>query len=149
MREVISESGALIELLKEQSEQASMSDFMQNAKFVNERLESLAVDMNRVLETSISEEEWRRFNKGETSIFVRKMLGFRERSKLNIVREKYQQDDEFRAYVTRYLTDFNDLLSHVSKLEKASVLRTIFFSSDVGKVYLLLSRALGREVAMD
>ena len=126
-----------------------MSNFMQNAKFVNERLESLAVDMNRVLETNISEEEWRRFNKGETSIFVRKMLGFRERSKLNIVREKYQQDSEFRDYVTRYLTDFNDLLTEVSNLDQASVLRTIFFSSDVGKVYLLLSRALGREVVVD
>ena len=149
MREVINESGALVELLKERSEQASMSDFMQNAKFVNERLESLAVDMNRVLETSISEEEWRRFNKGDASIFVRKMLGFRERTKLNIVREKYQQDSEFRDYVTRYLTDFNDLLNQVSKLDQASVLRTTFFSSDVGKVYLLLSRALGREVIMD
>ena len=149
MREVINESGALVELLKERSEHASMSDFMQNAKFVNERLESLAVDMNRVLETSISEEEWRRFNKGETSIFVRKMLGFRERAKLNIVREKYQQDPEFRDYVTRYLTDFNDLLTQVSNLDQASVLRTTFFSSDVGKVYLLLSRALGREVVLD
>ena len=48
-----------------------------------------------------------------------------------------------------YLTDFNDLLTQVSSLDQASVLRTIFFSSDVGKVYLLLSRALGREVVTD
>ena len=122
---------------------------MQNAKFVNERLESLAVDMNRVLETSISEEEWRRFNKGETSIFVRKMLGFREKTKLNIIRDKYQQDSEFRNYVTRYLNDFNDLLAQLSSLDQASVLRTTFFSSDVGKVYILLSRALGRGVVLD
>ena len=82
----------------------------------------------------------------ETGVFVRKMLGFREKAKLNIVRDKYQQDSEFRDYVTRYINDFDSLLNHSAKLDQDSMLRTTFLSSDVGKVYMLLSRALGRDM---
>jgi len=146
MREVINEASALVELLKERRGQAAVSDFMQQATFVNEQLESLAVDMNRVLETTITEDELRRFSKGETGIFVRKMLGFREKAKLNIVRDKYQRDAEFREYVTRYLNDFSGLLNHLANLDQESMLRTTFLSADVGKVYMLLSRALGRDM---
>ncbi|MDD9879123.1 MAG: hypothetical protein OXR84_16960, partial [Magnetovibrio sp.] len=146
MREVSNEAKALIELLKERRGKAAISDFMQQANFVNERLQSLAVDMNRVLETTISEEDWRRFNKGETGIFVRKMLGFREKAKLNIIRDKYQRDTEFRDYVTRYLQDFEGLLETTKHLDQESLLRTTFLASDVGKVYLLMARALGRDV---
>ena len=146
MREVVNEASVLVELLKERRGQAAVTDFMKQATFINERLGSLAVDMNRVLETTITEDELRRFNKGETGVFVRKMLGFREKAKLNIVRDKYQQDSEFRDYVTRYINDFDGLLNHSAKLDQDSMLRTTFLSSDVGKVYMLLSRALGRDM---
>ena len=146
MREVINEASALVELLKERRGQTAVSDFLQQATFVNEQLESLAVDMNRLLETTVTEEELRRFSKGETGIFVRKILGFREKAKLSIVRDKYQQDTEFREYVTRYLNDFDGLLNHLVKLDQESMLRTTFLSADVGKVYMLLSRALGRDM---
>ena len=36
--------------------------------------------MSRVLETQITEDDWRRFTKGKKGVFVRKMLGFRERA---------------------------------------------------------------------
>jgi hypothetical protein len=146
MREVSNDASALVELLKERRGTAAITDFMQQATVVNERLQSLAVDMNRVLETTISEEDWRRFNKGETGIFVRKMLGFREKAKLNIIRDKYQRDTEFRDYVNRYLNDFDDLLESAQRLDQESLLRTTFLASDVGKVYMVLARALGRDI---
>ena len=146
MRETTNEARTLIETLKERRGKAAMSDFMQQAGYVNERLQSLAVDMNRVLETTISEDDWRRYNKGETGVFVRKMLGFREKVKLNIVRDKYQRDGEFRDYVTRYLGEFDVLLSQANNLDQGSLLRGTFLASDVGKVYMLLARALGRDI---
>ncbi len=146
MRETTNEARTLIETLKERRGKAAMSDFMQQAGYVNERLQSLAVDMNRVLETTISEDDWRRYNKGETGVFVRKMLGFREKVKLNIVRDKYQRDGEFRDYVTRYLGEFDELLGQANNLDQGSLLRGTFLASDVGKVYMLLARALGRDI---
>jgi hypothetical protein len=77
---------------------------------------------------------------------VRKMLGFREKAKLNIVRDKYQRDSEFRDYVTRYLAEFEGLLQQAQELDQESLLRGTFLASDVGKVYMLLARALGRDI---
>ena len=71
---------------------------------------------------------------------------FREKAKLNIIRDKYQRDTEFRDYVNRYLNDFDDLLESAQRLDQESLLRTTFLASDVGKVYMVLARALGRDI---
>ena len=149
MRETSNETRTLFEHLKDRWGRTALSDFMQQAGYVNEKLQSLAVDMNRVLETTISEEDWRLYNKGETGVFVRKMLGFRDKAKLNAVREKYQSDSEFRDYVRRYIEDFDEVLSQATNLQQGSLLRGTFLASDVGKVYIILTRALGREIVME
>jgi len=145
MREVFNEARALVEALKQRRDEAGYDDFMHQATFISERLQSVAVDMNRVLETTISEDDWKRFNKGERGIFVRKMLGFREKAKIAVIREKYQRDNEFRDYVSRYVQQFEHLLDEAKKRDQSGLLNQTFMSSDVGKVYMLLSRALGRD----
>ena len=110
-----------------------------------ERLQSLAVDMNRLLETEVSEDDWRRYNRGERGIFVRKILGFREKSKLAVIREHYQEDRGFRDYVTRYLKQFHNLIEEAGKRDQENVMNTTLLSSDMGKLFMLLNRALGRE----
>ena len=102
--------------------------------------------MNRVLETQISEDDWQRFNRGEKGVFVRKMLGFREKVKLASIKEKYQTDSEFRDYVSRYFTEFEVVLNEAKKRDQEGLLKGTFLSSDVGKVYMLLARALGRDI---
>ncbi len=126
--------------------EAGLEEFIHQASFISERLQSLAVDMNRVLETTITEEDWQRFNKGETGVFVRKMLGFREKARLGAIQGKYQEDGEFRDYVTRYFREFEVLLSEAKKRDQEGLLKSTFLSSDVGKVYMLLARALGRDI---
>jgi len=145
MREVSNEARALVEALKQRRDEAGYDDFMHQATFISERLQSVAVDMNRVLETTISEDDWKRFNKGERGIFVRKMLGFREKAKIAVIREKYQRDNEFRDYVSRYVQQFEHLLDEAKKRDQTGLLNQTFMSSDVGKVYMLISRALGRD----
>ena len=146
MRHASNEASALLEALNARKKGSGLEDFVHQSSFIAERLQSIAVDMNRVLETTISEDEWRRFNKGEKGIFVRKMLGFREKARLNAIREKYQQDGEFREYVTRYLSEFETLLEEAKKRDQEGLLKNTFLSSDVGKVYMLLAHALGRDI---
>ncbi len=146
MRQASTEASALLESLKGRQQEAGIQDFIHQSSFISERLQSIAVDMSRVLETQITEDDWRRFNKGETGVFVRKMLGFREKARLGAIRDKYQTDGEFREYVTRYFTEFEVLLEEAKKRDQEGLLKSIFLSSDVGKVYMLLARALGREI---
>ena len=146
MRQASNEASALLESLKGRQREAGLQDFIHQSSFIPKRLQSIAVDMSRVLETQITEDDWRRFNKGETGVFVRKMLGFREKARLGAIRDKYQTDGEFREYVTRYFTEFEVLLGEAKKRDQEGLLKSIFLSSDVGKVYMLLARALGREI---
>ena len=146
MREASHDARELVETLKVHAEEAGKEDFLKLAAFISERLQSLAVDMNRLMETTISEDDWRRFNRGEKGIFVRKILGFRERAKLAAIKQRYQEDGEFRDYVSRYISEFNNLLKEAKSRDHDSILSTTFLSSDMGKVYMLLSRAIGRDI---
>jgi hypothetical protein len=130
--------------IKAQTETLSVEDFLRDATFILEKLQSLAVDMNRLLETSVSEEDWKRFNRGEKGVFVRKLLGFREKAKLAAIRDRYQEDTQFRDYVSNYMNQFEGLLQNAKKRDHQGVLGTTFLASDIGKVYMLLSQALGR-----
>ena len=146
MRQASDETNAILKALQERKQEAGLAYFMHQSSFFSERLQSLAVDMNRVLETQISEDDWQRFNRGEKGVFVRKMLGFREKAKLTSIKEKYQTDSEFRDYVSRYFTEFEVVLDEAKKRDQEGLLKSTFLSSDVGKVYMLLARALGRDI---
>ena len=146
IRKASNEANALLKALEGRTEEAGVQDFIHQSSFISERLQSIAVDMTRVLETQITEDDWRRFTKGEKGVLVRKMLGFREKARLGTIRDKYQEDGEFREYVNRYFTEFEVMLAEAKKRDQEGILKSIFLSSDIGKVYMLLSRALGREI---
>jgi len=110
-----------------------------------ERLQSLAVDMNRLLETEVTDDDWRRYNRGERGVFVRKILGFREKAKLAVIRDHFKEDGEFRDYVNRYLTQFHSLVEEAKKRDTENVMNTTLLSSDMGKLFMLLNRALGKD----
>ena len=74
------------------------------------------------------------------------MLGFREKTRLASIKERFQNEQEFRNYVSRYLDEFKGFLSEARKRDQQGVLSTIFLSSDMGKLYMVLTQALGREL---
>ena len=74
------------------------------------------------------------------------MLTLRDRNKMAAVKDKYQQSGEFREYVGRYVTQFQGLLEQAKKRDHNGVLGATFLSSDLGKLYLVLARALGRDL---
>jgi hypothetical protein len=145
MREATREAQDILRILNERRRQAGTQEFLRDATFVMERLQSLAIDMSRILETELSEEDWQRYSKGEKGLFVRKMLGMRERSRLAAISQRYREDAEFREYVNRYITQFEGALGEAKKRDIDGVLPTTFLTADVGKVYMLLLRAIGRE----
>jgi len=145
LRGVTEDVGLMLSELRERAELIGQDDFLRHATFVMERLQSLAVDMNRLLETEVSEDDWRRYNRGERSVFIRKILGFREKSKLAVIRDHYQEDQTFRDYVSRYISQFHSLIEEARKRDQENVMNTTLLSSDMGKVFMLLNRALGRD----
>jgi anti-sigma-K factor RskA len=60
------------------------------------------------------------------------------------IQQRYQRDDKFQDMVDRYLAKFEDLLKHSASADPESVLSATFITADVGKLYLVMSRSLGR-----
>jgi hypothetical protein len=60
------------------------------------------------------------------------------------VRELYEDDDEFRTLTTRYLREFERLLTQAGEADPDELLSASLLTADVGKAYLLLSRAVER-----
>jgi len=145
IRSVATEAEKLLTSLKEQNKKGGIEDFLHRASFITEGLQSVAVDLSRTLEAQITEEDWRRYSRGEKGIFVRKMLGFRERSKFSSIRQRYRYDGEFREYVGRYIAQFEGMLEEAKARDHDGVLGATFLSSDMGKLYMLLFQAIDTE----
>ena len=116
--------------------------FLRSSSFIIEKLNSLAIDVNRLLETSISEAAWKKFLKGDRGIFTRLLYGKGYMEIHRRIRERFKNDEDLRRYVTEYMTEFRGLLEHARTLDHSNVLESTFLSADVGKLYLLLKRSL-------
>ena len=147
MAQVTKQAVVIEASLKEQAKESGAENFVKRMDLISEGLESLAIDINRVLETRITEEDWRRFNKGDKALFLRKILGMRKRSKLAAIKKQFRENREFRGYVTRYMSQFNDLLKYAKRTENGGMMASTLLTSDVGKVYMVLAGALDREPA--
>ncbi|MFQ5953983.1 MAG: hypothetical protein ACE5JZ_02855 [Kiloniellales bacterium] len=120
--------------------------FLRSASFVVDNLNSISIDLNRVLERDIPRRVWRAFYNGDKSAFTRRILSLRGLRDLRRIRRRYRQDPEFRKHAAHYITEFENLLDEAGKWDYENLLGTTFLTADVGKLYLLLSRAVGREV---
>ncbi|EPY01505.1 hypothetical protein K678_10746 [Magnetospirillum fulvum MGU-K5] len=130
--------------LEEKRALASVENFLQSAAFIVEKLQSLSVDIARIFNANIDEKAWRDFHAGDQSIFVRKILKNLDRHQIASIRTRFEEDGEFRDYATRYLAEFEALLNQARNSDHMDVLTGTFTSSEVGKLYLVLARALGR-----
>ena len=54
-----------------------------------------------------------------------------------------------RRYVMRYFDHFERLLEDSLEVDPENLLHSTFMTADVGKLYLLLCRALGRDIVSD
>ena len=118
--------------------------FLRASKFVIEDLNSIAIDLNRLMDSEKSQKLWSKYSTGDRGIFVRGIFSDDERQARSVISTKYEDDEEFRRYVQRYLDHFEKLLSEANESDPENLLSSTFLSADVGKLHLLLARAVGR-----
>jgi len=112
---------------------------------VLDTLGSIGIDLNRVLEGDVAPEIIKRFNKGDRTAAVRRIASrVGEPALIARVRELFEEDEEFRGLATRYLREFERLLTQAGEADPDELLSASLLTADVGKAYLLLSRAIDR-----
>ncbi|NIJ41091.1 hypothetical protein FHS78_001372 [Parvibaculum indicum] len=111
---------------------------------VFETLQSLAIDLDRALEQSPPPDLWRRYQAGERNVFTRRLYNLSGRELFDQIAAKYKKDGEFRTYVDRYVSTFEELLGAASARDRSNILVETYLTSDTGKVYLMLAQTSGK-----
>lgn len=109
-----------------------------------ESLDSLSIDIARMIDHDAAAESWERFKRGERGVFNRRLYTTAGQKAFEDIRKKYRRSPEFRETVDRYIDEFEKLLEQVSRDERGQALTKTYLTSDTGKVYTLLAHAAGR-----
>lgn len=131
--------------IKEQFEVESRDLFNRTSRHIIEDLNSISIDLTRALEGEVPEADWRRYIKGDRTIFSRTLLRNRQDALIQKIAERVRTDGSMRGYVGRYVELFEQLLQGAEKSDSENLLHATFLTSDVGKLYIILSKALGKD----
>jgi hypothetical protein len=107
-------------------------------------LESLSVDIARMIDHEASAELWERYQRGERGMGTRRLYTAQGQKAFEEIRNKYRGDPEFRQTVEHYIHEFERLLEDVSRGDRGAAVARNYLTSDTGKVYTMLAHAAGR-----
>jgi hypothetical protein len=119
--------------------------FLRSATVMIEDLNAAAFDIDQLLESDVPDDLLKRYQKGDRSVFARRLLRQRDRFTRGEVEKLYERDPKFRDQAGRYMSQFESLLNQANNSDPDQVLSAAFLTADVGKLYLLLARSLGRQ----
>ena len=66
------------------------------------------------------------------------------RSQIVAVRSEFEKNLEFRNVVTKYLTEFETLITKAQGNERSGILLSVISGADIGKLYYILAKALDK-----
>ena len=107
-------------------------------------LDSLSLDVARMVDSEAAAEAWDRYRRGEPNAFSQRIYIGRGAQTAEEVRRRYRLNTDFRATVDRYVQEFERLLNELNRDNAdQSVLRN-YLISETGLVYTMLAHASGR-----
>ena len=135
---------AQAQALQESEVERRRDAFLRSATHMIEGLNAASIDINRILTDDMPEDLWKRYRRGDRSIFARRLLRGKDRLLSPDIKAHFETDERFRTEANRYIKQFEALLDQATDCDPEQVLSTTFLTADVGKLYLVLSRSLGR-----
>ncbi len=109
-----------------------------------ELLDSLSVDIARMIDHDAAADLWDRYKRGERNVFTRRLYTLQGQQAFDEIRKKYRGDREFKLTVDRYIGEFERLLDEVARDDRGQVVARTYLTSETGKVYTMLAHAAGR-----
>ncbi|MGB0748123.1 MAG: hypothetical protein ACPGO3_05215 [Magnetospiraceae bacterium] len=144
MEQAAQRADRVAKLLGDLYDRASAEAFLRRATLIQEALQSAAIDVSRSMEVEVTETDWKRYSGGDKGLFLRKLGGLRDKGALEKARALYAEDGDFRGYVDRYLREFETLTDRAADYDPNGAMGATFLSSDMGKLFLLLSQVVHR-----
>ncbi len=107
-------------------------------------LESLSLDIGRLMDRNLAAEMWDRYQRGESKAFTKRLYTPAGQKAFDEVARKYRADRNFKQTVDRYITEFERLLDEVARDDRGPQVLRSHLTSETGLVYTLLAHAAGR-----
>jgi hypothetical protein len=107
-------------------------------------LESLSLDIGRLMDRNLATEMWDRYQRGESKAFTKRLYTPAGQKAFDEVARKYRADRNFKQTVDRYITEFERLLDEVAREDRGPQALRGHLTSETGMVYTLLAHAAGR-----
>jgi hypothetical protein len=107
-------------------------------------LESLSLDIGRLMDRNLAIEMWDRYQRGESKAFTKRLYTPAGQKAFDEVARKYRADRGFKQTVDRYITEFERLLDEVARDDRGPQALRSHLTSETGLVYTLLAHAAGR-----
>ena len=107
-------------------------------------LESLSLDIGRLMDRNLATEMWDRYQRGENKAFTKRLYTPAGQKAFDEVARKYRADRNFKGTVDRYIGEFERLLDEVARDGRGPQELRSHLTSETGLVYTLLAHAAGR-----
>ena len=107
-------------------------------------LETLSLDIGRLMDRNLASEMWDRYQRGESKAFTKRLYTPAGQKAFDEVARKYRADRSFKQTVDRYITEFERLLDEVARDDRGPAVLRGHLTSETGMVYTLLAHAAGR-----
>jgi len=129
---------------REVAEEQVNNDFARRMALITDSLNSSAIDLTSALAQEVSDTSWDAYLKGDRGIFTRRAVRLIDSGEAREIAELYQNDDDFKANVSRYIHDFESMLRSVLSTRDGKALGVTVLGSDVGKLYVVLAQSIER-----
>lgn len=132
-----------VDELNKKFKAASLDTFMRNSASLINELETISIDINSIFHKD-DEDLWKKYYEGDHGVFVRHLTKNMTKKQIIAIQNDYANKSDFRLIADKYIEDFNRMVVAAKESEHAGTLLALISGSDVGKVYYVLAKALGK-----
>lgn len=121
-----------------------IDSFLKDAGKIISHLESVSVDVNRLLNPKDEEDLWKKFYNGDTQVFIRSIAKNMTSSQITSLRKEFEKNAELRKLVNVYMSEFETLVEKSKNHEYSAALMAVISGADLGRLYYVLAKALNK-----
>ncbi|WP_340264404.1 coiled-coil domain-containing protein [Sphingobium mellinum] len=144
----IADTSATVQSRIEEAERAAedrdRDHFARRSALLIESLNSTAIDVAKILSNDVTDSAWSAYLKGDRGVFTRRAVKLLDAGESREIALHYDNDEEFREHVNRYIHDFESMLRIILTARDGNALGVAILSSDMGKLYVALAQAIER-----
>ena len=133
-----------VSVARERAEERVDNDFARRVALITESLNSNAIDIAKSLSSEVTDTAWTSYLRGDRGVFTRRAVRLLDNRQAREIAELYDEDDDFRENVSRYIHDFEAMLRTLLSTRDGNALAVTLLGSEVGKLYVAMAQALER-----